>query len=149
MFHKYTNLGSTIIVRETSVSTHDITLRFMVLNQGRPIAVVVTGLPVSCVLCWCVYFSVCHVTPLFIHDDIINWKHFPRNWPFVRGIHRSPVNSPHKGQWHGALMFSVICVWINDWVNTREAGDLRRYGSHYDVIVMSTLCTPPSGHTQW
>ena len=24
-----------------------------------------------------------------IHDDAIKWKHFPRNWPFVRGIHRS------------------------------------------------------------
>ena len=23
------------------------------------------------------------------HDDVIKWKHFPRNWPFVRGIHRS------------------------------------------------------------
>ena len=32
------------------------------------------------------------------HDDVIKWKHFPRSWPFVRGIHRSPVNSPHKGQ---------------------------------------------------
>ena len=32
------------------------------------------------------------------HNDIIKWKHFPRYWPFVRGIHRSPVNSPHKGQ---------------------------------------------------
>ena len=59
-----------------------------------------------------------------IHDDVIKWKHFPRNWPFVRGIHRSPVNSPHKGQWRGALMFSLICVWINYWVNNREAGDL-------------------------
>ena len=39
------------------------------------------------------------------HDDVIKWKHFPRYWPFVRGIHRWPVNSPHKGQWHGALMF--------------------------------------------
>ena len=38
------------------------------------------------------------------HDDVIKWKHFPRYWPFVRGIHRSPVNSPHKGQWCGALM---------------------------------------------
>ena len=44
------------------------------------------------------------------HDDVIKWKHFPRNWPFVRGIHRSPVNSPHKGQWRGALMFSLICA---------------------------------------
>ena len=72
-----------------------------------------------------------------IHDDVIKWKHFPRNWPFVRGIHRSPVNSPHKGQWRGALMFPLICVWINDWVNNLEAGDLRRYRVHYDVIVMS------------
>ena len=31
------------------------------------------------------------------HDDVIKWKHFPRYWPFVRGIHRSPVNSPYKG----------------------------------------------------
>ena len=70
------------------------------------------------------------------HDDVIKWKHFPRNWPFVRGIQRSPVNSPHKGQWRGALMFSLICVWINGWVNNREAGDLRRHRGHYDVIVM-------------
>ena len=48
----------------------------------------------------------------------------------------SPVNSPHKCQWRGALMFSLICVWINDWVNNRETGDLRRYRVHYDVIVM-------------
>ena len=77
--------------------------------------------------------------PLFVllHDDVIKWKHFPRNCPFVRGIHRSPVNSPHKGQWRGALMFSLICAWINDWVNNREAGYLRRYRTHYDVIVMT------------
>ena len=66
------------------------------------------------------------------------WKHFPRYWPFVRGIHRSPLNSPHKGQWRGPFMFSLICVWTNDWVNNREAGDLRRYRAHYDVIV--TVC---------
>ena len=70
------------------------------------------------------------------HDDVIKWKHFPRNWPFVQGIHRSPVNSPHKGQWRGALMFSVICVWMNGWVNNGEAGDLWRYRSHYDATVM-------------
>ena len=70
------------------------------------------------------------------HDDVIKWKHFPRYWPFVRGIHRSPVNSPHKGQWRGALMFTLICARINGWVNNREAGDLRRYPAHCDVIVM-------------
>ena len=49
----------------------------------------------------------------------------------------SPVNSPHKGQWRRALMFSLICVWINSWVNYREAGDLRRYPAHFDVTVMT------------
>ena len=64
------------------------------------------------------------------------WEHFPRYWPFVRGIHRSPVNSPNKGLWRGALMFSLTCVWINRWINNREAGDLRRHRVHHDVIVM-------------
>ena len=63
---------------------------------------------------------------VFSHDDVIKWKHFPRHLPFVRGIHLSPVNSPRKGQWRRAMMFSLICVWINSWVNSREAGDLRR-----------------------
>ena len=71
-----------------------------------------------------------------VHDDVIKWKHFPCYWPFVRGIHRSPVNSLHKGQWRGALMFSLICVWINGSVNNGEVGDLRGYCTHYDVTVM-------------
>ena len=44
----------------------------------------------SVVVCWLMRSP--------IHDDVIKWKHFPRYWPFVGGIHRSPVNSPHKGQ---------------------------------------------------
>ena len=72
----------------------------------------------------------------WFHDDVIKWKNFPRYWSFVQGIHQSPVNSPHKGQWRGALMFSLICAWINGWVNNREAGDLRRHRTHYDVIVV-------------
>ena len=43
---------------------------------------------------------------------------------------------PHTKASHGALMFSLICARINGWVNKREAGDLRRYHAHYDVIVM-------------
>ena len=70
------------------------------------------------------------------HDDLIKWKHLPRYWPFVRGIQRSPVNSLPKGQWRGALMFSLICIWINGLENNREAGDLRRHRAHYDVIVV-------------
>ena len=48
-----------------------------------------------------------------------------------------PVNSPHKGQWRGALMFSLICAWINAWVNNRQAGYLGRHCGHYGVTVMS------------
>ena len=54
-----------------------------------------------------------------LHDDAIEWKDFPRYWPFVWEIHRLPVHSTHKGQWRGALMFSLICAWINGWVNNR------------------------------
>ena len=69
-------------------------------------------------------------------DDVIKWKHFLRYKPFVRGIHRSPVNSPYKSQWRGVLMFSSIWAQINGWVNNGEAGDVRRHRAHYDVTVM-------------
>ena len=78
-----------------------------------------------------------------IHLKLIWWcnqmEHFPRNWPFVRGIHRSPANSPHKGQWRRALMFSLICAWINCCVNNLEAGDMKHHLAHYDSIGMKYL----------
>ena len=70
------------------------------------------------------------------------WWYFPHYWPFVRGIHRSTMNSPHKGQWRRALMFSLIFAWVNGWVNIREAGDLRRYRAHYDVPVVFNHVSP-------
>ena len=45
-----------------------------------------------------------------IHDSVIKWKHLPRYLPFVRGNHRSPVNSPHKGQWRGATT-ETLAIW--------------------------------------
>ena len=71
-----------------------------------------------------------------VHDGVTKWKQFPRYWTFVRGIHRSPVNSPHNGQWRIALMFSLICTGTNGWVNNRHAGDLRRQRTHYGVTVI-------------
>ena len=76
-----------------------------------------------------------------MHDYVIKWNHFPRHWPSVLGINRSPVNSPHTGQWRRTLMFSLIYAWINGWVNNREAGDLRRHRNHYQVIVMIYYAT--------
>ena len=71
------------------------------------------------------------------HDDVIKWKHFPHYWPFARGIHRSQVDSPHKGQWR-ALVFSSIFAWTNGWVNNQDAGDSRHHCAHYGVTVMQT-----------
>ena len=71
------------------------------------------------------------------HNGVIKGKHFPRYRPFVREIRLSPVNSPHKGQWRGTLMFSLICAWINGRLNKREAGDLRRHRARYDITVMT------------
>ena len=47
-----------------------------------------------------------------MHDDVITWKHFPRYWPLVWGIHRWPVNSPRKGQWRVSALLA-ICVWTS------------------------------------
>ena len=63
------------------------------------------------------------------HDEVIKW-------PFVCVTHRSPVNSPYKGQWRGVLVFSLTCALINGWVNNSEAVDLRHHRAHYDVTVI-------------
>ena len=67
-------------------------------------------------------------------DDVIKWEHFSRYW--------SPVNSPHKCQWCGALMFALICAWINGWANNRDIADLRCHHAHYDVTVMDIKILP-------
>ena len=61
-----------------------------------------------------------------LNDDVIKWKQLPWYWPFVRGIHR----------WRWIFLFSLVCAWINGWVNNGEAGDLRRHHAHCAVIVM-------------
>ena len=89
----------------------------------------------------------------YSHTDVIKWRHYPRYWPFVRGIHRPPVDSPHKGRWPGALIFSLISAWTNGRANNREAGDLRRHRAHYDITMCAlTKQTPampiPPPHSQ-
>ena len=69
-------------------------------------------------------------------DDVMKCKQFPRYWPFVRGIHRPPVNFKHISQWRGALMYSLIMAWTDSWAKNGDDGDLRCYRAHDDVIVM-------------
>ena len=66
------------------------------------------------------------------------WRHQMKTFFALLAIcaGNSPVNSSHKDQWPGALMFSLIWAWVNHRVNTGEIGDLKRYRAHYDVIVM-------------
>ena len=83
-------------------------------------------------------------TDAFVYIRESWWRHqmetFSAELALCAGNSPVPVNSPHKGQRRGALMFSLICVWINGWVNNREAGDLRRHRAHCDVILM-ILCS--------
>ena len=65
------------------------------------------------------------------------WKKISALLAICAGNSPVPGKFPHKGQWRGVLMHSLICVWINGWMNNGEAGDLRRHPTHYYVIVMA------------
>ena len=70
------------------------------------------------------------------HDDVIKWKHFPRNWPFV-GEFTGHRWIPHtKASDAVLLIFPLVCVWINDWVNNRNVFfiDMCEYRSNIDGI---------------
>ena len=69
-------------------------------------------------------------------DDVIKWKHFSRLLLICKGNPPGNGDSPHKGQSGGALIFSFMCAWTNDWANSLDAGDLRRHGAHCDITVM-------------
>ena len=91
------------------------------------------------------YSHFCHIMTSS-HKNIFGvacpswWRHQMETFSALLAIcaRISPVqvNCPHKGQSRGALMFSLICAWINDWVNSREAGDWRHHRGYYDVNVM-------------
>ena len=65
------------------------------------------------------------------HNDVIKCTHFPRHWPFVRGIHWWLMDSL---QWP---VFTLICAWTTGWAKNRDAGNFRRHRAQYDVTVMS------------
>ena len=79
------------------------------------------------------YISVQPGVIMTSHDDVIKGNIF-----CITGSLCGPlVNSPHKDQQHGALMFPFICAWTNTWANNGNAGDLKCHHAHYYVTVMS------------
>ena len=77
-------------------------------------------------------------SPYVEDDDVIKRIHFPRYWSFLRGVHR-PVDSPRHGQWHGALILSLICAWTKCWANNRHPCVFKRHRADYDVTVMADV----------
>ena len=78
------------------------------------------------IICWVI----------MVHAIVINWKYIPCYWPFMRGIHQSLADSPHKGQRHRVLMFSLTSAWACCIANNRGAREFRRHRAYYDVTVM-------------
>ena len=72
----------------------------------------------------------------FRHDDVIKWKHFSTLLAICAW------NSPFTGEFPSQRLLtrrfdvSLICDWINGWVNNREAGDLRLHRAHNGVTVI-------------
>ena len=75
------------------------------------------------------------LTLLTMTIDVFKWRHFPRYWPFVRGIHQSPVNSPTKDS--DAELWCFLWSAPEQTVNNWDAGDLRCHRGNYDVTVMT------------
>ena len=98
-------------------------------------------------VCWIIQYTTSpHIGPVEWGQSDIHacwalkpwWRHQMETFSALLALcaGNSPVNSPHKGQWRGALRFSFICASINGRVNNHGAGDLRRHRAHYDGIVM-------------
>ena len=91
-------------------------------------------------------FSHCYVQQMQCMARLMGeswWRHhtFRATSPLCGEFtgHRWMVNSPHKGQWRGALMFCLVRAWTNSWANSGDADDLRRHRAHDDVTVISWL----------
>ena len=67
--------------------------------------------------------AICIRDPLCRGDNVMAWIRFPYYCPFVRGIHRWPVDSPHKG----TVMWTfdvLLLVWISCLTDSEVASDL-------------------------
>ena len=111
---------SMLSVVKSDIFWHFITITAAACTWRLPVCMVYSH-PIPLNKHWLSYiFSILIPSNTVYHDDVINWKHFPRYWPFVRGIHSFPVNSPqkasdaefwclytpHQRSWEGGILLS-------------------------------------------
>ena len=73
---------------------------------------------------WVQALDLCPASVAKMMNAISWWRHHMETfsaWVAICAGY-SPVKSPQKGQWRGALMFYLICAWINSWVNVSSSG---------------------------
>ena len=133
-----------LAVAENASTRHDVVMSYDATDLGRHWFnwwLLAFSVPIHYMNQWWFigYWNIRHILSSKLFP--VWWRHqmetFSASLPICTGIHRPPVNSPQKVQWLGALMFSLICAWINGWVSNGAAGDLRRHRAHYDPTVMS------------
>ena len=71
------------------------------------------------------------------------WRHQMETFSALLALcaRNSPVTGdfPSQGPVTRSFdVFSLICAWINAWVNKREVDDLSRHRAHYDITLIST-----------
>ena len=130
---------------------HSFHLKYLPISFG-PISQA-SGLSCDVVLCIIMIISVV----LSVRVDACNagtfftwWRHQMETlYALLALCEGNPPDSPHKGQWSRALIFSLICAWTNSWAHNGDTDDLRRHRVHYDVNVMLQAYFNGTGASVW
>ena len=88
---------------------------------------------------------------------MMTWKPLQHYWPFVKGNpHGNWWIPPSKGQWYGALLFSLLLSCASCWTYSLVASDLRCceahltsmwwwwlefYSKHYSDVLISMMAS--------
>ena len=93
--------------------------------------------------------SIRHKVSSWWRHDVVTWKHVPHYWPFVRGIHRSSVDSLTKRQLCIVFIFPLLLSWTIIKTASRVAGDLRRHDAYVTSLYVCTAGGMAVGGRLW